>query len=125
MQVLVLEDSGIMRKVLVKQLLAMGLQESEIQEAHNGADALRKINSTKFDLLLLDIVMDGIDGVAVLKEAKKLMPDAKVVMCSTFSEKQMVKDLIDIGIDDFVVKPFAEGKLREALQRNLSGVVGS
>lgn len=122
MQVLVLDDSEMMRKVLVKHLLAIGLNESEIQEAHNGADALRKINSTKFDLLLLDIVMDGIDGIAVLKEAKNILPGARVVMCSTFSEKQTVRDLIDLGINDFVLKPFVEEKLRDTLLRNLASV---
>jgi len=122
MQVLVLDDSDIMRDILVKQLLAVGIQASEIQEARNGAEALRKLNSSIFDLLLLDIVMEGIDGISVLKEAKNSQPAAKVVMCSTFSESETVKNLIDLGIDDFIVKPFSEKRIRETLLRVLSAV---
>ena len=119
MRILVLEDSDIMRAVLVKHLLAIGLAKGKIHEAHNGAEALRKLNSDIFDVLLLDIVMDGIDGIAVLKEAKKLQPNARIIMCSSFSESKTVKDLIDLGINDFIVKPFSEEKLKEVLLRNM------
>jgi len=122
MQVLVLDDSDIMRDILVKQLLAVGVEKKEIQEARNGVEAIRKLNSETFNLLLLDIVMEGIDGISVLKEAKKSQPEAKVVMCSTFSESDTVRDLIDLGIDDFIVKPFSETRIRETLTRVLSTV---
>ncbi|MDR3590416.1 MAG: response regulator [Negativicutes bacterium] len=119
MQILVLDDSNVMRSILVNHLLTIGLKENEIHEAHNGADALRKLQSQSFDLLLLDIVMDGIDGISVLKEAKKIQPDARVIMCSSFSESDTVKELIDLGINDFIVKPFSEEKLKETLLRNI------
>lgn len=122
MQVMVLDDSEIMRDILVKQLLAVGVEKNDIQEAHNGAEAIRKLNFIIFDLLMLDIVMEGIDGISVLKEAKKSQPEAKVVMCSTFSEGDTVRDLIDLGIDDFIVKPFSETRIRETLTRVLSTV---
>lgn len=120
MQVLVLDDSEMMRTVLVKHLLAVGVLKKDIQEAHNGAEALRKIKSQPFDLLLLDIVMDGINGIDVLKEAKNSQPQAKVIMCSTFGEKETVKELIAIGISDFILKPFSEGKIKEILLNHLS-----
>lgn len=108
-----------MRTILIKQLLAVGVPENDIQSAHNGADALRKLNYNTFDLLLLDIIMDGIDGVAVLKEVKKQQPNARVIMCSTFSERETVKELIDLGIKDFILKPFSEEKIRDVLLKNI------
>lgn len=120
-----LEDSDTMRSILVKNLLAIGLQASEIQQAQNGVEAIRKLNLQKFDLLVLDIIMDGVNGISVLKEAKKNQPDARVIMCSTFSEKETVIELIDIGIDDFVVKPFTEERLRDALMRNVMAISAS
>jgi two-component system, chemotaxis family, chemotaxis protein CheY len=95
------------------------LKENEIHEAHNGAEAIRKLQLHTFDLLMPDIVMDGIDGISVLKEAKRIQPDARVVMCSSFSESNTVKELIDLGINDFIVKPFSEEKLKETLLRNI------
>jgi two-component system, chemotaxis family, chemotaxis protein CheY len=122
LHVLVLDDSDIMRDILVKQLLAVGVEKSQISEARNGAEALRKLNSDTFSFLLLDIVMDGIDGISVLKEAKKIQPEAKIVMCSTFSQSETVKELINMGIDDFIVKPFSEARIKETLLRVLSTV---
>jgi CheY-like chemotaxis protein len=118
-RILVLEDSDIMRKVITKHLLSLGLQESEIVEAQNGAEALRKLNTQTFDLLLLDIVMEGIDGIAVLKEAKQIQPKARTVMCSSFSEAGTVIDLVNMGIDDFILKPFSEERFIETLSRNI------
>lgn len=119
MQVLVLDDSGVMRSMLVDHLLAIGLNESEIHEADNGMEAIQKLQLQRFDLLILDIVMEGIDGISVLKEAKLVQPDAKFVMCSSFSDRETVKELIDIGINDFIVKPFSEEKIKEMLLRNI------
>jgi two-component system, chemotaxis family, chemotaxis protein CheY len=124
MQVLVLEDSDMMRGILVKHLLAIGLEAEQIHEAQSGEEALGKLDAGSFDLLLLDIVMEGIDGITVLKEAKKVQPDARIVMCSSFCESGTVKELIDLGINDFIVKPFSEEKLKEALQRNIAAVAG-
>ncbi|MBP2642692.1 MAG: response regulator receiver protein [Firmicutes bacterium] len=115
MQLLVLDDSDMMRNIIVKTLLAAGLEDDEIHQAANGVQALRLLNSESFDVLLLDIVMDGVDGISVLKEARVLQPKARVIMCSTFSKIETVKELIDIGIHDFVVKPFSAERLKEAV----------
>ena len=124
MQVLVLDDSDTMRNILVKQLLAVGLQTDEIEEAKNGAEAIRKLNSNTFDLLLLDIVMDGVDGISVLKQAKTIQPKARVIMVSTFTQSETVKELIGLGIDDFIVKPFSEDRIKETLINNISRIYG-
>lgn len=120
MRVLVLEDSDIMRKIIIKHLLSLGLQESEVFEANNGAEALRKLHTQAFDLLVLDIVMEGIDGIAVFKEAKEIQPQARIVMCSSYSEPGAVIELVNMGIDDFIVKPFSEERFVETLSRNLA-----
>ncbi len=119
MKVLVVDDSDIMRKIIVKHLQTLGVEEREISEAGNGAEALRKLNAAKFDMLILDIVMEGIDGVAVFKEAQQLQPKARIVMCSSFSEPGTVIDLVNAGVDDFIVKPFSEARFTETLSRNL------
>ncbi|MBP2649549.1 MAG: two-component system response regulator [Firmicutes bacterium] len=117
MRILVLDDSDIMRDVVVNSLVESGLPREVITEAASGVEAIRLVNSDTFDLFILDIVMDGIDGVAVLKEIKKVQPAAKVIMCSTFSKSETVRDLIDLGIDDFIVKPFTRERLKDTTFR--------
>jgi two-component system chemotaxis response regulator CheY len=120
LRVLVVDDSDIMRKIVVKLLRSMGVEESGIVEAASGAEALRKLGARTFDLLILDIVMEGIDGVAVFKKAKELQPKARVVMCSSFGEPGTVIDLVNMGIDDFILKPFSEERFVETISRNLA-----
>ena len=72
-----MEDSDSMRHIIVKNLIATGLREDEIVESNNGADAIAKINSEVFELLVLDIIMDGIDGIEVFKEARIIQPKAR------------------------------------------------
>jgi len=122
MNFLVLDDSDLMRGIIVKSLLEIGLKEEQIHQAENGVQALRMLNSVTFDVLLLDVVMDGVDGITVLKEAKLHQPTAKVIMCSTFSKLETLKELIKIGIDDFVVKPFAGKRLKESVQKHMPTV---
>jgi two-component system, chemotaxis family, chemotaxis protein CheY len=114
-KILVLDDSEIMRDVLVKNLLQVGLRKDQVHEARNGVEAIRLLNAETFDLFILDIVMDG---VSVLKEVKKVQPQAKVIMCSTFSKSEIVRELIDLGIDDFIVKPFSADKIKETVLRH-------
>ena len=117
--VLVLDDSDTMRQVFVQILLEIGLKEDEIQEAADGATAISLLKSHTFSLCLLDIVMGGIDGIGVLKKVKEIQPEAKVIMCSSFGESGTVKDLIDMGIDDFVLKPYEPARLKDTLSRHL------
>ncbi|MBP2644247.1 MAG: two-component system response regulator [Firmicutes bacterium] len=122
MQVLVLDDSDVMRDIVVKSLLELGLEVKHLDQVSTGSDAIKQLKEKTYDLFFLDIVMDGIDGIAVLKEVKALQPKAKVIMCSTFSKSETVKNLIDIGINDFVVKPFDVNRLKEAVLRQFPDI---
>ena len=82
--------------------------------------ALTEMASQQFDLFFLDIVMSGIDGIAVLKEVKKQQPAAKVIMCSGSSSPDLIKDLIAMGIDGFVVKPFKVEDFVRSVCSNIS-----
>jgi len=119
MQILVLDDSSFARGLIVRELKSMGFDDSNIQQAASGAVALDKIKSQQFDLFILDIIMSGIDGIAVLKEVKTLQPQAKVIMCSSHSSQTGIKELIDMGINDFLVKPVPADEFKKVVLRNL------
>lgn len=105
-QILIVDDSGFSRTMMVRELTGLGVDAGQIQQAGSGAEALAKLAEQPFDLFILDIVMTGIDGIAVLKEAKQRQPNAKIVMCSGSSAPELVKESVSLGIDGFIVKPY-------------------
>ncbi|MDU5950833.1 MAG: response regulator, partial [Paenibacillus macerans] len=66
-----------------------------------------------------DITMPEMDGIAALKEIKKLDPNAKVIMCSAMGQQAMVIDAIQAGAKDFIVKPFQSDRVIEAINKTL------
>ncbi|MNJ71391.1 Chemotaxis protein CheY [compost metagenome] len=63
--------------------------------------------------------MPEMDGIAALKEIKKLDPNAKVIMCSAMGQQAMVIDAIQAGAKDFIVKPFQSDRVIEAINKTL------
>ena len=105
-QILIVDDSGFSRAMMVRELTGLGIDAGQIDQAGSGAEALAKMDEQIFDLFILDIVMTGIDGIAVLKEVKQRQPNARIVMCSGSSAPELVKQSILLGIDAFIVKPY-------------------
>jgi two-component system, chemotaxis family, chemotaxis protein CheY len=105
-QILIVDDSSFSRAMMVRELTGLGIDADQILQVGSGAEALAKMNEQTFDLFILDIVMTGIDGITVLKEAKQRQPSAKIVMCSGSSAPELVKESVSLGIDGFIVKPY-------------------
>jgi CheY-like chemotaxis protein len=103
--VLVLDDSNFARGLIIQELKALGLEEQEIHQAAGGSEALEKLASQAYDLYILDIIMPGVGGVEVLKAIHNIQKQAKVIMCSSSYSPELVRSLLAIGIDAFVVKP--------------------
>ena len=118
-RILVVDDSGFSRSIIIKELNGLGIKAEQIHQAVSGADALREIQETLFDLYILDIVMPEVDGITILKKIRMIQPNAKVVMCSGNSSDEIVKEVIKLGINAFVVKPIMSADLKKAVLRNL------
>lgn len=115
--ILLVDDAAIMRMMLQEILEEAG--HSIAGEAENGEEALEKYKELKPDLVLMDITMpkvDGIQGVVLIKEFDKT---AKIVMCSAMGQKELVLKAIKSGAKDFIIKPFEEKRVVEAVNRVL------
>ena len=86
-------------------------------EAENGVKAVEKYKELSPDLVLMDITMPEMDGIQALKEIKKLDGNAKVIMCSAMGQQAMVVESIQAGARDFIVKPFQEDRVIEAVKK--------
>lgn len=112
------DDAAFMRMMLKDILLKGGFEIAG--EATNGAEAVRLYQELKPELVTMDITMPEVDGIAAVKEIKKIDPNAKVVMVSAMGQQAMVIEAIQAGASDFIVKPFQPDRVLEALKKALS-----
>lgn len=111
-KVLIVDDASFMRTRCAKILTEKGY---EAFEAVNGADAVVKYREVKPDIVLMDITMPEMDGLAALKAITGEDPKACIIMCSAVGQQSMVMEAIQAGAKDFVVKPFEPDRLMEAI----------
>ena len=113
-RILVTDDAAFMRHMLKDILSKSG---HEIYEACNGRDLLQKIGEVKPDLITLDITMPEMDGLEALKVMKDKGITIPVIMCSAMGQQAMVIDAIQLGAKDFIVKPFAQDRVLQAISK--------
>ena len=102
-KILIVDDEADVREN-IKSYLARRI-ECVIQEAPDGKQALELINKESFDLILLDIKMQGISGMGVLKKTKISHPDTDIIMITAYDSEQVCREALKEGAVDFIVKP--------------------
>lgn len=117
-KILVVDDEDSVRKLICKTLESEGMASFQ---ASNGADALRMVQAQKFDLIILDIMMNGMDGFGVIRE---LRTQGIVVPIMILSGRGGETDKVfglEIGADDYITKPFSPlvltAKVKACLRR--------
>jgi two-component system cell cycle sensor histidine kinase/response regulator CckA len=112
--VLLVEDEPMVRTVAERALTRHGYK---VMTADNGEEALEIIGRDEpIDLLISDVVMPGMDGPTVVREARKSRPEMKILFISGYAEEQLRKS-IDIENVNFLAKPFSVTELAEAARR--------
>lgn len=107
-KILVVDDSLFMRQML-KNILPKDKFEI-VGEATTGREALEKYSTLNPDLVTMDITMPDMDGIAAVKEILKINSEAKIIMCSAMGQKPMIKEALEAGAKDFIIKPFDKEK---------------
>ncbi|MGV3465678.1 MAG: response regulator [Heyndrickxia sp.] len=116
-KVLVVDDAKFMRVTLTK-MLEQGNHEV-IGEAENGRQAIELYQALKPDVVTMDITMPEMTGIEAVKHIINDHPDAKIIMCSSMGQQQMVLSAIEAGAKDYIVKPFDESRVNAAISRIL------
>lgn len=118
-KLLIVDDEAKIREV-VKEY-AMLMHEYEVEEAENGHVALQMVNQNDYDLIVLDIMMPVMDGFTACREIKKIK-NIPVIMLSARDEEYDKLHGFDLGVDDYVVKPFSPkelmARINAVLKRN-------
>jgi two-component system chemotaxis response regulator CheY len=117
-KILIVDDAAFMRTLLKNILFPKGHEIAG--EAENGAIAVEKYRQLKPDLVTMDIVMPGVNGIDALKQIKAFDPNAKIIMCTAVGQEAMVRAAITSGAKGYIVKPFQAPKVLEEVQKVLS-----
>jgi len=121
-RVLVVDDDTTVREVVVDYLRAAG---HEVSEAVDGAGALESVRSSGADLVVLDVMMPGIDGLEVCRRLRRLS-DVPIVLLTALGDEQDRVVGLETGADDYVTKPFSPRELVlrvDSILRRSSGTV--
>ena len=106
-RILVADDEAGIRNIIKKYAVFEGY---EIDEATNGMEAIELCKKEKFDLVIMDVMMPELDGFSAVREIKKAS-DIPVIMLSARTEEYDKLYGFDLGIDDYVTKPFSPKEL--------------
>ncbi|URM31611.1 response regulator [Cytobacillus firmus] len=117
-RILIVDDAKFMR-VTLSSILKKADHEI-VGEGENGKEAVDLFANLKPDLVMMDITMPEMSGLEAVREIKRDNPNAKVIMCSAMGQQKVVVESIEAGAKDFIIKPFDEGRVLEAVNRVLS-----
>jgi len=113
-KILIVDDELIMRESLAGWLERDG---HIVQTATSGEEALEKVKETQFDIFLVDIKMEGISGLDVLRSVKETDPDADVVMITAYGSIPSAIEAMKDGAYDYMLKPFDPNELGVLIER--------
>lgn len=114
--ILVVDDTEFMVKVLEDLLTAEGYT---VITARSGPEAVETYELELPDLVTLDVVMPGMDGLAVLQRLREMDPAARVIMVSAVGLEAKVMEAIQMGARNYVLKPVDRDKVLQAVRRAL------
>ncbi|MGA2833890.1 MAG: response regulator [Terracidiphilus sp.] len=112
---LIVDDSSVMRKIVERSLRQAGLDTLRVFEAGSGIDGLELLKAEHVDLILSDINMPSMDGLEFLRQirSQNLAPGVPVVMITTESSEEHVKQAILAGAQGYIRKPFTPEQVKE------------
>jgi excisionase family DNA binding protein len=115
-RVLVADDEASIRELLSKTL---ALAEYDVETAPDGRAAVERLRLGHFDLLIADLKMPGLDGLTLIREAKRLKSDLPVIIITGFSTESSAIDAVNLGVAGYLTKPFRVPQVLAAAARAL------
>ena len=119
-RLLIADDHRIMLEGIVSLLQSEDTFEVTAT-ATNGYEVMELVNKYDYDVCLLDINMPGLDGMEAAKLLKATKPAIKIIMLTTYNDKEIISELIYIGISGYLLKNSDKSELVEAINKVMSG----
>jgi DNA-binding response OmpR family regulator len=117
-RVLLVDDEQAIRTALSRALVAEGLA---IDLADSGSEGLRRALTEAYDLVILDLLMSGVDGRAVLRQLMRDRPSQTVLVLSCLDDVRSKVECFELGARDYLTKPFSLAELLARVRNQLRG----
>jgi len=118
-KILVVDDEPIVIRSCEAVLKSAGY---DIEGILSGKEAILRMEKENFDLVITDLMMPEVDGITLIKWIRQNRPDTGVVIITGYPSQETIKDAIDIGIIDYVPKPFTPAVLLDVTQRAIEWI---
>ena len=113
-RVLVVEDERFFREAITEVLSA---HDYSCVVCEDGEGALKRVDSERFAVVVLDIRLPGIDGIEVLRQIRIVQPELRVIMLSASTDQELVLEALRLGASDYLAKPLSSKDLVAAVER--------
>jgi DNA-binding NtrC family response regulator len=114
MRIMIIDDEPIVGKRIKRLLEKEGY---EVASFIDGQSALNELGQRRFDVVITDLKMEGIDGLNILTTVKEQYHDTKVIIITGIGKWLTATEAFDKGAFDFIIKPFKIDELKNAIQR--------
>ena len=115
-RVLVVDDEASIRDLLAKTL---ALAEYDVDTAPDGTTALDRMRAFNYDLLIADLKMPGMDGLTLIRQAKRIKADLPVIIITGFSTESSAIEAVNLGVAGYLTKPFRVPQVLAAASKAL------
>jgi len=119
-RILVVDDEENIRELLLKTL---ALAEYEVDVAPDGRTAVDRMRMIQYDLLITDLRMPGVDGLTVIREARRLKGDIPIIILTGYSSEASAIEAINLGVQGYLTKPFRIPRVLAAAAKALGETV--
>ncbi|GDY03527.1 response regulator [Planctomycetota bacterium] len=114
--ILIVDDSATMRKIIMRGLRQAGIEHADFKEAGDGVEGMKAVEANTFDLILSDVNMPNMNGLDFVKAVTAKMPTPPpIVMITTEGSEEIVKEAISRGAKGYLRKPFTLEKIQEVI----------
>ena len=115
-RILVVDDEESVRDLIARSLSSA---EYDVDTAEDGATAVDRLQNNDYDLLITDLKMPGMDGLSVIREARRKSADMPIIIITGFSTEASAIEAINLGVSGYLTKPFRLPRVLAATARAL------
>lgn len=118
-RILIVDDEDIVLKSCLRILQKL---DYEVETAYSGQTALDQLEKKKYDIVVTDLMMPGMDGMQLLEEIKKHYPDVIVIIFTGFATVETARQALKAGAFDYIPKPFTPDELRTVISNAVNTI---